>query len=223
MIIADDGIATGSTARAAIAAVEDAGASRIVLATPVAAADVVRQLRSAVSELICLESPSRFAAVAQAYEDSRRQRTKMSSSSSAPAPGITDLPAGRSLSKRRGCAEAMVGGKMSVAHLEQSEEPMLKITELLQPGQEPLWRLVKQVGIDDAVSVMEGAEQQWRWPRPDGQLPEPYAAAPAGERPWDVAALTRLRDAYAATWYLAGGHRGLPAARQGPPRPRRPR
>jgi mannonate dehydratase len=75
---------------------------------------------------------------------------------------------------------------------------MLKITELLQPTPSPLWRLVRQAGVDQVVSLLDGGEQMWRWPRPGPQEagPRRYVAGPPGERPWERPALVRLQDAY---------------------------
>src|SRR5579871_1366024 len=75
---------------------------------------------------------------------------------------------------------------------------MLRITELLTLPPTPLWRLVKQVGIDEVVSLLDGGEQQWRWPRPEApfELPAPYEAPPAGERPWELPALRVLQSTY---------------------------
>ena len=67
IIIVDDGIATGSTMRAALRAVRKAGAGRIVLAVPVAPDDTIEQLRAEVDEIVCLSSPSPFIAVGAHY------------------------------------------------------------------------------------------------------------------------------------------------------------
>jgi putative phosphoribosyl transferase len=67
VIIVDDGIATGSTARAALRAVRKAGARRIVLAVPVAPEDTIKQLRAEVDDIFCLLSPSPFIAVGAHY------------------------------------------------------------------------------------------------------------------------------------------------------------
>src|SRR5689334_24274633 len=74
---------------------------------------------------------------------------------------------------------------------------MLMITELVTATPGPLWRLVKQAGIDHVVTLLEGGEQLWRWPEPgqeDG--PPPFVAPPRGERAWDRPALARLQAAY---------------------------
>lgn len=69
VILVDDGIATGSTARAACAVVRALGARRLVLAVPVCAPESSRLLAEDVDELVCLEIPTHFAAVGQAYDD----------------------------------------------------------------------------------------------------------------------------------------------------------
>ncbi len=75
---------------------------------------------------------------------------------------------------------------------------MLAITELLDPTPVPLWRIVKQAGVDQVVSLLDGAEQQWRWPKAGAQhlVPGRYVAPPPGERPWERPALKRLQDQY---------------------------
>nr|WP_239522345.1 phosphoribosyltransferase family protein [Geodermatophilus sabuli] len=70
-LVVDDGLATGATARAACAVVRAEGAGRVVLAVPVGSPATVRQLAGEVDEVVCLESPSGFAAVGQAYDDFR--------------------------------------------------------------------------------------------------------------------------------------------------------
>jgi len=68
-IVVDDGIATGSTARAACLIVREMGASRIVLAVPVAPRDWIARIDDAADEFVCLETPSHFFAVGQWYSD----------------------------------------------------------------------------------------------------------------------------------------------------------
>ena len=68
-LIVDDGIATGSTARAACQVARAHGASRIVLAAPVAPPDAGRRLADDVDELIVCETPEPFFGVGQFYAD----------------------------------------------------------------------------------------------------------------------------------------------------------
>ena len=69
VVIADDGIATGSTARAAIQIARARGARRVVLAAPVASAQAVRDLTSEVDEMVVVAAPEDFMAVGQFYRD----------------------------------------------------------------------------------------------------------------------------------------------------------
>ncbi len=68
-IVVDDGIATGATARAAIAALRRRAPKRIVLAVPVAPSDVALEMRREVDELICLELRDDFSSVGSFYAD----------------------------------------------------------------------------------------------------------------------------------------------------------
>jgi putative phosphoribosyl transferase len=68
-VVVDDGIATGSTARAACRVARAHGASRVVLAVPVAPEHSVNGLASDADEVVCLETPSTFFAIGQFYSD----------------------------------------------------------------------------------------------------------------------------------------------------------
>ena len=69
VILADDGLATGSTMRAAIAALKKQAPARIVVAVPVAAAQTCAQLGSEVDEVVCPHTPDQFYAVGLWYRD----------------------------------------------------------------------------------------------------------------------------------------------------------
>ena len=69
VILVDDGIATGSTARAAITALREMKPERIVLAVPVAPPSTCRRLQGLVDELVVLEMPEPFYAIGQFYLD----------------------------------------------------------------------------------------------------------------------------------------------------------
>jgi putative phosphoribosyl transferase len=69
VIIVDDGIATGSTARAACQVARAQGAARVVLAAPVAPPAVRNSLGAAADEVLCLQTPSQFAAIGEWYAD----------------------------------------------------------------------------------------------------------------------------------------------------------
>ncbi|MFF5260919.1 phosphoribosyltransferase family protein [Actinomadura viridis] len=69
VIVVDDGIATGSTARAACRVARAQGAARVVLAVPVAPPDWTARLGQDADELVCLETPELFASIGQFYGD----------------------------------------------------------------------------------------------------------------------------------------------------------
>jgi len=69
VVIVDDGIATGSTAKAACEVARAQGASRVILAVPVAPRGWKKQLAGCADELVSLASPWDFYAVGQFYED----------------------------------------------------------------------------------------------------------------------------------------------------------
>jgi putative phosphoribosyl transferase len=68
-VIVDDGIATGSTARAALQVARAEGAGEVVLAVPVAPPSTCAALASEADRIVCLEQPARFYAVGQFYDD----------------------------------------------------------------------------------------------------------------------------------------------------------
>lgn len=68
-VIVDDGIATGSTARAACQVARAHGAARVVLAVPVGPVDLATRLAADADETVVIETPVHYFAVGQAYED----------------------------------------------------------------------------------------------------------------------------------------------------------
>jgi putative phosphoribosyl transferase len=69
VILIDDGLATGTTMRAAIVAVRARGAARVVVAVPVAAPDTVDELSPSVDDIVALLTPEPFAAIGLWYRD----------------------------------------------------------------------------------------------------------------------------------------------------------
>jgi putative phosphoribosyl transferase len=67
VIIVDDGLATGSTAAAAVDVVRHLGATHVTLAVPVASVQSLEWLRPMVDDLVCLEVPDPFYAVGQHF------------------------------------------------------------------------------------------------------------------------------------------------------------
>jgi predicted phosphoribosyltransferase len=69
VILVDDGLATGSTMRAALSALRLQRPARLIAAVPVGAPQSCAEFKSDADEVICAETPSPFYAVGQWYED----------------------------------------------------------------------------------------------------------------------------------------------------------
>lgn len=69
VILVDDGLATGATARAAIDALRQRKAAEIIVAVPVAPESTCRQLEQMADRVVCLVRPRNFGAVGEWYED----------------------------------------------------------------------------------------------------------------------------------------------------------
>ncbi|MGE5712319.1 MAG: phosphoribosyltransferase [Betaproteobacteria bacterium] len=68
-IVVDDGIATGTTMRAALKGLRRRNPARLVLAVPVAPPDTIEELRQEVDDVVCLAQPSFFGAIGYFYRD----------------------------------------------------------------------------------------------------------------------------------------------------------
>ena len=69
VVLVDDGLATGSTMKAAVQAVRAHAPAKIVVAVPVGAPDTCREFSGVADEILCARTPDRFAAVGQWYRD----------------------------------------------------------------------------------------------------------------------------------------------------------
>ncbi|MDQ0466978.1 putative phosphoribosyltransferase [Caulobacter ginsengisoli] len=69
VLLVDDGLATGATARVAVQALKAQGAARVILAAPVAPPDTAAALRQEADEVVCLAEPEDFRGVGQFYAD----------------------------------------------------------------------------------------------------------------------------------------------------------
>ena len=69
VIVVDDGLATGSTMRAAVAALREHDPSRIVVAVPVGSSMTCDELEAEADEVVCARTPAHFLAVGQWYHD----------------------------------------------------------------------------------------------------------------------------------------------------------
>ncbi|MCB0076747.1 MAG: phosphoribosyltransferase [Anaerolineales bacterium] len=69
VIVVDDGLATGATMRAAVAALRSQAPRKIVVAVPVGSAESCERLRAEADEVVCLHSPTNFIGVGRWYAD----------------------------------------------------------------------------------------------------------------------------------------------------------
>ncbi len=69
VLIVDDGLATGSTMKAAIQSIKAEGAGKIVAAVPVSPVDTLEEVSEMVDEIVCIAAPPSFQAVGQFYEN----------------------------------------------------------------------------------------------------------------------------------------------------------
>ena len=69
VVVVDDGLATGATMRAAVAAVRRSAPARVLVAVPVGSPNTCAALATAVDDVVCLWAPASFSAVGQGYDD----------------------------------------------------------------------------------------------------------------------------------------------------------
>jgi putative phosphoribosyl transferase len=69
VILVDDGLATGSTMKAAVQAVKQEKPARVIVAVPVGAPETCRELRSMADQVVCAHMPTSFSAVGEWYRD----------------------------------------------------------------------------------------------------------------------------------------------------------
>jgi len=69
VIIVDDGIATGSTMKAALASVKNRGAASVTVAVPVGPPQTIEELEKIANRVVCLYTPEFFQAIGQFYSD----------------------------------------------------------------------------------------------------------------------------------------------------------
>jgi len=93
VILVDDGLATGSTMRAAVKAVRQLRAARVVVASPVGAPDTCDAMRQIADEVVCVLTPDHFSAVGAWYtdfsetsDDEVRRLLSLSSATQPPSP-----------------------------------------------------------------------------------------------------------------------------------------
>ena len=69
LIVVDDGLATGSTMKAALAALRQQRPARLIVAVPTAPAETCKELRTIADEVVCPLTPEPFYAVGASYSD----------------------------------------------------------------------------------------------------------------------------------------------------------
>ena len=69
VIVVDDGIATGSTMKAALASVKNRGAASITVAVPVGPPSTINDLQKMANRVVCLQTPEFFQAIGEFYSD----------------------------------------------------------------------------------------------------------------------------------------------------------
>ena len=69
VIVVDDGIATGSTMKAALASVKNRGAARITVAIPVGPPSTIEELEKMADRVVCIYTPEFFQAIGEFYRD----------------------------------------------------------------------------------------------------------------------------------------------------------
>lgn len=114
VMVVDDGIATGATARAAVASVRARGAARVVMAVPVASAEAVEELARIVDNLVVLvtvHGPSSVGSYYERFEQtsdrevmeclSRARRVGTAASSASSRPDVAERPKKSKMHRRR--------------------------------------------------------------------------------------------------------------------------
>ena len=114
VVVVDDGVATGSTARAACQVARAEGATRVVLAVPVAPADWTLRLAGEADEFIALDTPSDFAGVGQFYRDFSQTTDGEVTACLDRAGASTHRPRPRDEEVRIDVGSAVLGGHLTV-------------------------------------------------------------------------------------------------------------
>lgn len=114
-VVVDDGLATGSTARAAIRAIRARSPKRVVLAVPVGARESVEALRSEADEVVCAMVPEHLLAIGFWYRDfgqtSDHEVVQLLARARGDAPAVEAVPASRDPEVLRPAAIRLPGGE----------------------------------------------------------------------------------------------------------------
>ncbi len=126
-VVIDDGIATGSTARAACQIARAHGAARVVLAVPVAPPGWEKRIRAEADEYVCVETPADFYAIGQFYADFSQltdddvtdcldlaARRQVAPTRTGPAAVAADDPPGETAEVQPATGEVRVAGYLTI-------------------------------------------------------------------------------------------------------------
>lgn len=123
VIVVDDGIATGGTARAALEVARAHGARRVVLAVPVAPDESVAEMATVADEVVALETPTPFYAVGEWYAqftqtpDDEVGRLLAAAASAASMSTEADVAGGTQVAARDEEVQVDAGGVQLAGHL----------------------------------------------------------------------------------------------------------
>lgn len=145
VVIVDDGIATGGTARAACQVARARGAARVILAVPVGTPDTIASLREDADEVICLEAPAALWAIGVWYSDFTQ---------------TTDAQVVELLRRAAAPTARGEGGAVKPDPPERAEEVTVDIGPVRLPGQ-----LVVPEGAEGTVVFVHGSGSSRHSPR----------------------------------------------------------
>ncbi|HET8949254.1 MAG TPA: phosphoribosyltransferase family protein [Solirubrobacteraceae bacterium] len=125
VVIVDDGLATGSTARAAVRAVRTRNPARIIVAVPVGAPASVQSLRREADDVVCIQQPQALWAIGHWYEDFRpttdaevsellRRAVSGDARGEPPDPPVPDPPVRRRVEIELSRAEASLAADLAI-------------------------------------------------------------------------------------------------------------
>ena len=128
-LVVDDGIATGSTARAACRVARAHGAAKVILAAPVAPPDVARRFEGDVDEIVVCATPEPFFGVGQFYDDFSQVSDEdvvdiLAAAARAHAAGPQVTPLGADPPLRTEEVEITTGAVMLSGYLHVPEQPI---------------------------------------------------------------------------------------------------
>jgi putative phosphoribosyl transferase len=161
VIVVDDGIATGSTARAACAVARTEGAARVTLAVPVAPIDWVRRLAGVADEYVAVSTPADFRAVGQFYRDFRQtsddEVVELLEAAARRLEAMPSSSAERGLPALDDDVEIRIGSALLGGHLTAPPDPLGLVVFAHGSGSSrhsPRNRFVAQVLVDAGLATL---------------------------------------------------------------------